>query len=200
MIQHFDPATIAYYDKNRDRFIANTLTIDMSALYEAFLSFIPVGGHILDLGCGSGRDTKFFVEQSYKVVALDASSEMVSATKNIVDTEVHQMRFDEIDFENEYDGIWACASLLHVPKTALKGVLERCQKALRIGGVMYLSFKHGTSEREVEGRMFTDLDREGLETLIEGLDFRFSVSPWITNDARPHRAKEKWLNAIISKG
>jgi SAM-dependent methyltransferase len=199
MIQHFDPATIAYYDNNRDRFIADTLNVDLSDFYKAFLAHIPNQGRILDLGCGSGRDTKFFVEQSYRVVALDASSEMVSSTKNIVDTEVHQMRFDEMNFDNEFDGVWACASLLHVPETALKEVLESCVRALHIGGVIYLSFKYGTSERTVEDRLFTDLNEEKLEALINELNGRLSISQWITNDARPQRSSKKWLNALVTK-
>jgi cyclopropane fatty-acyl-phospholipid synthase-like methyltransferase len=199
MIQHFDPSSIAYFEENSDQFIAGTVGVDMGELYEPFLRHIPQGGRILDLGCGSGRDTKFFAENFYEVIALDASSEMVAATRSLVDAEVHQMRFDEMDYTEEFDGIWACASLLHVPEQALKDIMQKCLSGLRAGGAMFQSFKYGTSERATGGRLFTDLDEKKLETLLSTLEHNLSVTHWITSDARPNRSKEKWLNAVLIK-
>ena len=109
------------------------------------------------------------------------------------------MRFDEMDFVEEFDGIWACASLLHVPEQALKDILQKCLRGLQAGGVMFLSFKHGTSERTIGGRLFTDLDERKLQALLSTLEHDLSVNQWITSDARPNRSNEKWLNAIIIK-
>jgi SAM-dependent methyltransferase len=200
MTQHFDPSSIAYYEENGEQFIAGTAEVDMGGLYKPFLLHVPQGGRILDLGCGSGRDTKFFSDKFYNVIALDASSKMVAATKNLVENEVYQMRFDEIDYIEEFDGIWACASLLHVPEQALSDVMRKCLRALRTGGAMFLSFKYGTSERTIGGRLFTDLDERKLEALLSTLGQDLSVNQWITSDARPNRFNEKWLNAIILRG
>jgi SAM-dependent methyltransferase len=197
MTQPFDPSSIAYYEENSDQFTAGTVAVDMSGLYEPFLRHIPDGGHILDLGCGSGRDAKFFAERSYDVVAIDASSEMVAATRNLTKAEVRQMRFDEMDYLNEFNGIWACASLLHVPEQFLKDVMRKCLRALKAEGALFLSFKYGTSERKVGGRLFTDLDERKLEAILGTLEYELSVNQWITSDARPNRSHEKWLNAII---
>lgn len=197
MTQPFDPSSIAYYEENSGQFIAGTVAVDMSGLYEPFLRHVPDGGRILDLGCGSGRDTKFFAERSYDVVAIDASSEMIAATRNLTEAEVHQMRFDEMDYINEFNGIWACASLLHIPEQSLNDIMHKCLRALRAGGVMFLSFKYGTSERKVGGRLFTDLDERKLEAILSTLEYDLSVNQWITSDARPNRSNEKWLNAII---
>ena len=197
MTQPFDPASIAYYDENSDVFIANTAGISMGKLYEPFLKNIPKGGRILDLGCGSGRDTKFFSDQSYDVVAIDASAKMVEATESIADADVRQLRFDEMDFADEFDGIWACASLLHIPEDELKNILGKCLQALRPSGAIYVSFKYGTTQRSSGGRLFTDLNEKKLTALLDTLEYELSVSLWITSDIRPARPDEKWLNAII---
>jgi SAM-dependent methyltransferase len=197
MTQPFDQASINYYDENSRAFVADTAEVDMGQLYEPFLSGIPEGGRILDLGCGSGRDTKYFMDKSYEVVAIDASEKMVEATKRLANAVVLQLRFDQINFKNEFDGIWACASLLHVPETALKNVLELCLQALRPTGVIYASFKHGSGQRFERGRFFTDFNEEKLITLVTSLGSASVLSHWITQDVRSDRNNQKWINAII---
>lgn len=197
MTQPFDPASIAYYDENSNAFIENTAGVDMGKLYEPFLEHIPAGGRILDLGCGSGRDTKFFSDQSYDVVAIDASAKMVEATQHIADAVVQKLRFDEMNFAGEFDGIWACASLLHVPETELKYILAKCFHALRASGTMFASFKYGTTQRSKGERLFTDLNVEKLIAIMDTLEYELSVNHWITQDFRPNRPGESWLNAII---
>jgi SAM-dependent methyltransferase len=193
------PSTISYYNRNSESFIESTLEVDVSELYSPFLKSVPRNGRILDLGCGSGRDTRYFVENSYDVVAVDASSEMVAATRNVTSADVRQMRFDEIVFRDEFDGIWACASLLHVPKEGLADILRLCVQALRPQGVIYVSFKYGTSEREAGGRFFCDMDEEGVKEAVGNTGCDLSISQWVTFDNRPSRANERWLNAILSK-
>ena len=198
MPQPFDQASINYYDENSRAFVVDTAQVDMGQLYEPFLSCVPEGGRILDLGCGSGRDTKYFMDQSYDVVAIDASEKMVEATKRLADANVLQLRFDQMNFENEFDGIWACASLLHVPETALKNVLELCLQALRSTGVIYASFKYGNAQRFERGRLFTDFNEEKLSGLVATLRSNLKLSHWVTQDTRPDRNNEKWINAIIT--
>lgn len=199
MTQPFDPASIAYYDEHSDEFVAATSNVDMQALYEPFLRLIPDGGRILDLGCGSGRDAKYFAEHSYEVIALDASAEMVTAARRHSLADVRQMRFDEMSFSEEFDGIWACASLLHVPRDSLSLIIQKCLYALREGGVLYVSFKLGSDDRREKGRLFADLKPEHLSKLIRDQSEHIQISDWITGDVRPGREEERWLNAIIRK-
>ena len=107
--------TLEYYNENADKFILGTLNVDMMTIQKKFISYIPKGGKVLDLGCGSGRDSLFFKELGYDVTAIDGSAEMcIQAEKNIGQPVIN-MTFDKLDYEAEFDGIWACASLLHVP-------------------------------------------------------------------------------------
>src|SRR5215469_12455168 len=140
-------STTDYYDRYAGEFCENTFTVDVSALYIPFLREIPEGGAILDAGCGSGRDSLAFLRKGYRVVSIDASLAMVAATSRLTGQDATLMTFAEISFENEFDRIWACASLLHVARRDLNSVLRRFTKALKLNGAFYLSFKYGDSER-----------------------------------------------------
>ena len=195
MTQLFDLQSLNYYEHNSELFVDNTLEVDMSSIYSKFLESLPHGGRLLDLGCGSGRDAKNFKKLGYDVTAIDASKSMVSHTKMYFDGDVRLMRFDQIDFHEEFDGIWACASLIHVPRAGLSKIFDLCISALKPGGKFYLSFKYGTKERFSNGRHFTDMDIEQLGTLFHAFEHTF----WITEDLRATRQNESWLNALVNK-
>jgi SAM-dependent methyltransferase len=136
----YTATTTAYYDAHAAEFCANTAAVDMSELHAPFLNEIPAGGRILDAGSGSGRDSLAFLKKNYRVVSIDASAEMVYATTKLTGHSAVVMRFDEMAYENEFDGIWACASLLHIARRDLNSVLARLTKALKPNGVLYVSF------------------------------------------------------------
>jgi len=201
-----------YYRQNAQQFFADTASVDMSALYLPFIDCLPPGALILDAGCGSGRDVKAFSEMGFAVEAFDASAELVALARQLSDKPVAQMRLQDVDAVETYDGIWCCASLLHVSEAELPDVMTKLAKALKPGGVWYLSFKHGRGEREKDGRRFTDMDEGGLQKLIEGIKreagfegvtakrFAFETAKiWQTDDVRAGRSNEVWLNAIIRK-
>ncbi len=200
MSQHSEKIqqTIDYYDEHADEYIRSTFDIDMSALYQPFLSRLKKGQRILDAGCGSGRDTKAFLNLGYDVVPIDASPEMTIATRRLARVVAQQIRLQEITFENEFDGIWACASLLHVPFDELRDVIDRLVRATRCRGVLYFSFKEGKGERLENGRLFTDfMEKE----LIDFLSCQSEITleqVWVTVDARPERT-DRWVNVIAVK-
>ncbi len=107
------------------------------------------------------------------------------------------MRFEDIDWQRTFDGIWACASLLHVPAGRLPEVMARLAGALKPGGTLYASFKHGQGEREHKGRRFTDLDEAGLAAFLGEVPGLNPIETWVTGDLRPGRAAEPWLNALL---
>ena len=193
-------STTAYYDAHASEFYDNTVGVDMSELYMPFLREIPDGGRILDAGCGSGRDSLAFIRKGYHVVSIDASSEMVAATSRLTGQPAFLMRFDEILFDAEFDGIWACASLLHVARQELALTLAKIAKALKSSGVFYLSFKHGDGERIEGGRFFTDMDEVSFDQLLATQMDLEPLRVWMTDDLRnDRRGRQRWLNAIVRR-
>ena len=189
--------TLNYYNQNAQSFSDSTLHVDMSALYAEFLPLIPKHGHILDAGCGSARDAMYFKQQDFTVSAFDASSELAKLASNYLQQAVEIKTFQQLNCTNMYDGIWCCASLLHVPKNELPEVFLKLQNALKPKGVLYVSFKYGTQERVHNGREFTDLNKDGLTALIAHHTELKILKQWQTVDQRPERESEVWLNALI---
>jgi SAM-dependent methyltransferase len=190
--------TIDYYNKFADEFTQATLHVDMENLYQPFLAELPERACILDVGCGAGRDTLAFKNKGYEVDAIDYSSELVERATLLTGVQVKLKSFYEVDDHEVYDGIWACACLLHCERHRLAEVLEKLLTALKLNGVLYMSFKYGDSDREKDGRAFTDLDEAQADALLEQFDHVKQVQQWTTVDQRPDR-QEKWLNILWKK-
>lgn len=188
-----------YYNSNYKDFIANTLYVDASELYPIFLKYLPEGSVILDVGCGSGRDSKYFLEKGYQVVAMDGSVELCRFASEYIGQTVHCTTFDEMDFENEFNGVWACASLLHIPYTNLIRIFKKISGSLKDGGYFYTSFKYGNYQGERNGRYFTDLDEERLYSIVESVPKLKVLEISVTEDIRGNKKGKKWLNVIMKK-
>lgn len=191
--------TIEYYNKNAEQFVQGTLSVDFTATQERFLSKHSVGTCILDFGCGSGRDAKYFLDKGYQVEATDGSAELCKLASEYTGICVKQMLFEEINECEKYDGIWACSSILHLDKRALKDVLKKMAAALKANGVIYTSFKYGDFEGERNGRYFVDFTQETFGEFIREVPELQIEEYWITGDVRPGRGEEKWLNLILRK-
>ncbi len=192
-------STLDYYNQNHEAYYADTVHADVSALYARFEPLLPPGAKIIDIGCGSGRDAKHFMEAGYAVTAIDGSRELCKQAEELLGIPVQCMLFQEIDYDAEFDAAWACSSLLHVPKAELPDVMRRIGKALKPGGVFYASFKYGDSERVSSGRFFSDYTEDDLPTMTGAADSLSLVEYWISADVRKDRANEKWLNVIWEK-
>ena len=147
--------TISYYSKNSKAFYEATINADMGKIYESFLPLISKGGTILDFGCGSGRDSKYFMSQGFDVVAVDGCEEMCNLASKFLGKEVKKMLFNDLNSVASYDGIWACASILHLEKSSLKDVFRKMERALKNGGYIYTSFKYGDKEEYINERYYT---------------------------------------------
>ena len=190
---------IEYYRRNAEAFFGDTVKVDMTPLYQRFLPRLLHRAAILDAGCGSGRDASAFARLGHSVTAFDASPALISLAESVLDQPVQCLRFQDITWQKQFDGIWACASLLHVPAAELPDVMERLCAALKPGGVLYASFKYGSGEREHHGRRFTDLDEPGLAALLRQVPGLEEVETWTTGDLRPGREAEHWLNTLLRK-
>jgi SAM-dependent methyltransferase len=191
--------TLNYYNQNAADFIANTENADVSTLRNRFLKLVPAGGRILDWGCGSGRDIAAFMESGYQADAVDASEELCKRASEKTGIKVKCESFEELYATEKYDGIWACASLLHLEKSHLAEVITRAENALKPDGVMYISFKYGDFEGERKGRFFTDMTEAEFDKIISHIENMEIIDQWITEDVRKDREDEKWLNLILRK-
>lgn len=191
--------TLSYYDTHADEFYKSTVNVEFSTTQERFLAKLKRGAFILDFGCGSGRDTKNFLEQGYKVEAIDGSVQLCRLASEYTGIEVKNMLFQELAEVEKYDGIWACSSILHLSMDKLTEVMGKMAAALKENGIIYTSFKYGTFSGERNGRFFTDMTEETFAYLLAGIDSLVMEEQWTTPDVRPGRGEEKWLNLILRK-
>ena len=191
--------TIDYYNTNAKKFVEGTLNVDFKATQDKFIAKLLKAGYILDFGCGSGRDTKYFLAKNFKVDAIDGSIELCKIASEYTNIKVCHMYFNELTIVNKYDGIWACSSILHLSLDDLVDVFKRMSKALKDKGIIYTSFKYGDFSGERNGRYFTDMTENSFAKLIANVENLTVEEQWITADVRPQRGNEKWLNLILRK-
>ena len=191
--------TLGYYDSHADKFYKSTVNIEFTTMHEKFLTKLEKGSNILDFGCGSGRDTKYFFEQGYNVEAIDGSAELCKLAGEYTGIKVKNILFQELSEVDKYDGIWACSSILHLPVGEMDEVMRMMMIALKKNGIIYTSFKYGTFAGERNGRYFTDMTEEVFAVFLSGIDGLKIEEQWITSDVRPGRGEEKWLNLILRK-
>lgn len=191
--------TLSYYNINASMFIEGTVGVDFSINQNKFLEKLDACAFILDFGCGSGRDTKYFLKQGYTVEAIDGSSELCKLARAYTGISVKQMLFQDLQEVEKYDAIWACSSILHLPYAELVDVMKKMAIALKDNGLIYTSFKYGTFEGVRNGRYFIDMTEDSLEKLLQDVGGLEVEETWITSDVRPGRGEEKWLNLFLRK-
>lgn len=191
--------TIQYYQQNAEQFSRETRSVDFSQNQDKFMSKLKKNDTILDFGCGSGRDTKCFLEHGFQVEAIDGSEELCRLAGEFTGIKVKHLLFQELAEKDKYDGIWACSSILHLPKQELIEVIQKMSLALKSKGIIYTSFKYGTFEGERNGRYFTDMTEDSFEEILQTRKELQIEEQWITSDVRPGRGNEKWLNLILRK-
>lgn len=191
--------TLTYYNQNATRFYTTTVSVEFTATQQRFLSYLPHPASILDFGCGSGRDTKAFLDQGYQVEAIDGSEKLCKLATDYTGIQVRHMLFQELAAIDKYDGIWACSSILHLPKDELINVMRKMTAALKSNGIIYTSFKYGTFSGERNGRYFTDMTETTFADFISDIEALQVEEQWISSDVRPGRGEERWLNLILRK-
>lgn len=189
--------TIDYYNKNAESYVNNTKELDLSHIHKKFLPLVKDGGLILDFGCGSGRDSKIFMELGYKVEAIDGSDKVCNLASDFLGIPVGCVNFYDFCEVDKYDGVYACASLLHIPYEDISFVLNKIYNALRYNGVFYMSVKIGDSERMQDGKHYTDLTENSARKLFAKTPFSI-LEIWESGDSVPGR-NERWLNIIAKK-
>jgi SAM-dependent methyltransferase len=191
--------TIEYYDNNAISFVNSSIDADMHPMADLFLQYLPDQAKILDLGCGTGRDSLYFLQHGYESIPTDGSAEMCKIAAKLTGIPVRQLMFEDLAYDNEFDGVWACASLLHLGRQSIPCILKKVSSALKENGIAYLSFKYGNFEGTRNGRFFTDLSERDI-TFLCSKDTGLMLERYlITPDVRPGRDSEKWLNIFARK-
>ena len=196
----YDSGTLAFYEKHAREYWESTARLELHKLYEPFLKALPPGAHILDAGCGSGRDTKAFLERGYRVTAIDTSPEIVRLATAFTNQRCIIRSFQEMDFRQQFDGIWACASLLHVPKCGMPNVIGRFMRALKVGGIFYISLKEGEAERiEEDGRFFNYYTDGSFRKFLANFPALHEIAYWKTEETSSRQDAGSWLNFLLEK-
>ncbi len=191
--------TIHYYNSHAKEFVSGTVSIDFTYTQKKFTDRLSKNAMVLDFGCGSGRDTKYFLSQGFQVEAVDGSIELCRLASEYTGIEVKHILFNELAHVNRYDGIWACSSILHLPLDELADVMHKMVTALKDSGIIYASFKYGTFTGERNGRYFTDMTEELFSDFIKQIKNLLIEEQWVSSDVRPNRGEERWLNLILRK-
>ncbi|MHB8135852.1 MAG: class I SAM-dependent methyltransferase [Anaerolineaceae bacterium] len=189
---------IEFYDNHADEYASQTFLMDMSEVIKEFLTYIPKGGTILDAGCGSGRDSLYFLQQGYQVMAFDASIKMTRIARKNTGLAVLNLRFQDMNYDKMFDGVWACASLLHIEKIELNSIFQRIFQSLKQDGIFFSSFKYGTGKLLTKGRSFTMVNEIDLKNILKANPGFELVKTW-NNTTTLGRQSTNWYNIILRK-
>jgi mutator protein MutT len=191
--------TLAYYDANAVEYASATRQLAMQPIYNKFLPQLKSGDSILDLGCGAGRDAKHFLALGFDVTPVDGSAVLAATASAYLGRHVEVVQFQALEYEACFDAVWACASLLHVPKSQLDFVLRRALDALKPNGLAYMSFKWGENETvDDKGRYFNNYTDVSLAKVAAALPGVSVIDIWI-NDTPQGEQTQRWVNAVIRK-
>ncbi len=149
-----DAATLDFYAAEAQAYAGRSREAEHARI-AAFAAALPAGGRVLELGCGGGHDSAALLARGLDVVPTDGSPELAEQASARLGRPVTVLLFEDIDAQDAFDGVWANACLLHVPRAALPAILDRIHAALKPGGVFYASYKAGTDEgRDRFGRYY----------------------------------------------
>ena len=191
--------TLDFYNQHAKEYFFQTVKADLSATYKKFLPFIKKEGLILDLGCGSGRDSYYFKQNGYQIVAVDGAKELATQASLLLGQPVLNQLFEDIQFNEEFDGVWACASLLHVSAKELPSILIKIRESLKKEGVFYISVKEGEGSGVEDGRFFQYYSPSQFHHLISQCGGLKIETAWSHTELRDEGNKVVWLNVIGRK-
>lgn len=190
--------TIEYYNKYAAKIYEDTAELDLEHLRQKFLKYLEEGDTILDLGCGSGRDSLAFYELGYDVTPLDASEEMCKLAEIHTGIEVLQMAYEDMEFDEVFDGVWGCGAMIHVPEDELERILKRVIDAMCRNGILFLSFREGDFEGFKGEQYFCEYTEEKLERILKETR-RLEIKKLWSSEGQSRNGEERWVNVLARK-
>ncbi len=183
-----------YYSNNALAYIEKTKDLDMSSEITRFLKALGRKGTILDLGFGSGRDSLYFQNLGYEVYSLDPTKEFCENGRKIGLKNVIEGYAQGLNFQNKFNGIWACASLLHLSSEDLIKTLKKCRSALKKDGIMYASFKYGDFEGIRDERLYNNMTKDKFLQICNQTELH-CIDIWISSD-KQNRGND-WISFLL---
>ncbi|HIT42912.1 MAG TPA: methyltransferase domain-containing protein [Candidatus Caccovicinus merdipullorum] len=190
---------IDYYNKYAAKVFEDTVDQNMDAITAPFLELLEEGDTILDMGCGSGRDSLTFYDLGYDVTPLDGSEEMCRLAEVHTGLDVLQMTYEEMAFDGAFDGVWACGAFVHIPKDEMPALFRKVARALTEDGIFYLSMRLGDFEGFQGERYFSCYSEKELRSLVEGDGLFTVLKEWVTRDVRSGHSDIQWINILARK-
>lgn len=191
--------TIEYFNEKAEKCFKDAFTITERSNQDHFMSFLSPGAHILDLGCGSGRDAKYFADHGFKVTAADGSEGMCRYASEYLGMPVRLMEFNELDDEDLYDGIFASASIMHLEYEKIRELFPKMIRAMKKDGVLYCSFKYGDQDGYLGKRYYTYMTEERFAGLVGEFTDLEVLETGIFGNEHPGQIDFRWLYAILRK-
>lgn len=187
-----------YYESNAERYAAETISADVSEQYQRFLPLLKKGAKILDVGSGSGRDVCYFQKQGYQATALEPSKNLCREIRKVFSGEIVCSDIQNYRPAERYDGIWACASLIHLQEEEVLQFFERIDRYLNDDGIVYISGKNGIqSGKAGDGRYFLEFTEHLVEKILTVNKQLKLEQLWYTEDVSGRRGFW-WMNVIFS--
>lgn len=191
--------TLSFYEGNADVYAQQTASVDLTGLHQKFLSLLPKGGRILDVGCGSGRDLRIFKRLGFDCIGIDPSSNLAHIAHEYSGCEIILAGVENLDFKSCFDGVWACASLLHLPRHHFSSALNRILIALKPAGVLFISMQQGAGEFVApDGRFYSRYSSPELNELVADAGF-VVLEEWVTDDAQQKSRAISWINILARR-
>ena len=186
-----------YYESNAERYASETFSADMSEQYQRFLPLLKKRAKILDVGSGSGRDAFYFQKHGYQVTALEPSKNLGREIRKVFSGEIVCSDIQSYQPMERYDGIWACASLIHLQEEEILCFFKKMDMYLSDNGIVYASGKSGISTGEVaDGRFFLEFTEQLVEKILTVNKQLQLEQLWYTEDVRGRRGF-RWLNVVL---
>ena len=186
-----------YYESNAEHYAAETFSADMSEQYQRFLPLLKKGAKILDVGSGSGRDACYFQKHGYQVTALEPSKNLCREIRKVFSGEIICSDIQNYRPKERYDGIWACASLIHLQEEEILRFFEKIDLYLNDNGVVYVSGKNGIPTGEGEdGRFFLEFTEQLVEKILTVNEQLKPEQLWYTEDVSG-RQGFRWMNVVL---
>lgn len=188
--------TIDFYELNAHRYAGLTSSVDLSQLRSRFIKHLPPHARVLDVGCGAGRDLRAFKAAGFEAEGIEPAPALARIAREFSGCPVSVTTIDKLEANGKFDGVWACASLLHLRVAELPEALARIRRALRDPGIFFMSMQRGAGENAApDGRFYCLYEESEILDAVNGQGF-VPLDVWESGDALPERQAIRWINLL----